>query len=150
MKDVPRLEEVKRFYICTKSPGLSRNLTVQYYITSSAPVLKVFEYLYIRLLYIFFILLKAKICFPFPEIFKKTDCISPDQELSVWRRRGRMRLLPIKRPDSSVGLSHQTLQWRNQEVPKEKNLHLLLFQICLCVWEEKSIQFFYSNVETFK
>jgi hypothetical protein len=43
--------------------------------------LKGFDDLYISLLYIFFILLKANICFPFPEIVGKTDCISPDQDI---------------------------------------------------------------------
>ncbi|EFX64078.1 hypothetical protein DAPPUDRAFT_267114 [Daphnia pulex] len=64
-RDIPRLEEVKRFYICTKSPGLSRNLTVQYYITSTAPVLKpTFVSHFQRL--------SGKL---------KTDCISPDQDI---------------------------------------------------------------------
>ncbi|XP_045032716.1 uncharacterized protein LOC116935506 [Daphnia magna] len=33
-------KEVKRFYICTKAQGVSRNLTIQHYSTPSAPVLK--------------------------------------------------------------------------------------------------------------
>ncbi|KAI9565230.1 hypothetical protein GHT06_009013 [Daphnia sinensis] len=36
----PRLEEVKRFYICTKAQGVSRNLTIQHYSTPSVPELK--------------------------------------------------------------------------------------------------------------
>ncbi|KZS20880.1 Uncharacterized protein APZ42_012324 [Daphnia magna] len=63
----PRLEEVKRFYICTKAQGVSRNLTIKHYSTPSAPVLK-------RLSGKLVVLVPLKASLPYESLDEGVDC----------------------------------------------------------------------------